>query len=157
MNTASKAPDNFLAKIKVNDSGCWEWLGYISQKGYGQLSCNCRGIAAHTFSYELFIGPVPMGLELDHLCNVKHCVNPVHLEPVTQAENMRRAGGYALLAQKGGRARGVQLKAKTHCPQGHPYDAVNTYINKGARNCRICPQLARKKKMAKGQSNNDNK
>lgn len=138
MNTASKAPERFLDKIKVNETGCWEWQGYVSLEGYGQLTYDHRGVVAHIFSYELFIGPVPMGLELDHLCNIKHCVNPAHLEPVTKAENMRRAGGYAMLGYKGGLVRGAQLKAITHCPQGHPYNAENTYINKGHRNCRTC-------------------
>jgi hypothetical protein len=108
---------------------CWIWVGGHNSDGYGAFSLGGRGKngPAHRFAYELLIGPVAVGLELDHLCRVPDCVNPAHLEPVTHAENTRR-----------GRA-GVHQAAKTHCPHGHPYDEANTYrARNGQRVCRAC-------------------
>jgi hypothetical protein len=70
---------------------CWEWDDAISVKGYGRCIIERRSAQAHRVVYEMMRGPVPDGLELDHLCCVRHCVNPDHLEPVTHAENLRRA------------------------------------------------------------------
>lgn len=91
---------------KITD-GCWYWSGAKHHKGYGNL----RGRMAHRISYEQFIGPIPKGLQLDHLCEAKNCVNPFHLEPVTNQENKLRWADNL-----------------THCPQGHPYDSNNTRI-----------------------------
>lgn len=76
----------------------------------------------------MFVGPIPDGLVIDHLCRNPQCVNPMHLEPVTPEENTRRGIG------------GWNTRAKTHCPQGHPYSGANLYINptSGARVCRTC-------------------
>lgn len=78
--------------IVVTEVGCWHWQGAIGSHGYGQF-LGPDGVVglAHRISYELHIGPVPEGLQLDHLCRVRPCVNPAHLEPVTCAENLRRA------------------------------------------------------------------
>lgn len=81
-------------------------------------------VPAYRFAYEFLVGPIPDGLELDHLCRVRLCVNPAHLEPVTHAENNKRAG-----------------VAKTHCKWGHPYNEANTYRRRdrpGNRQCRVC-------------------
>ena len=84
---------------------------------------------AHVFAYKLLVGVVPGGLELDHLCRVPACVNPAHLEPVTHAENLMRSP----VAPTAINAR------KTHCPQGHPYVAGNTYYRaNGHRHCKTC-------------------
>jgi hypothetical protein len=72
-------------------------------------------------------------MHLDHLCRVRACVNPDHLEPVTQAENIRRGHGYA-----------AWQRAKTHCPQGHPYAGDNLLIDQGRRRCRICYTVMRR-------------
>lgn len=81
----------FCDRLEIGKRGrCWEWTGGRDGNGYGRIRVGGRQQGAHRISYELFVGPVPTGLELDHLCRLRHCVNPGHLEPVTHAENMRR-------------------------------------------------------------------
>jgi hypothetical protein len=86
---------------------------------------------AHRFAYELLVGPIPDGLALDHLCLTTGCVNPAHLEPVTVAENSRRAAAHY-----------HANRAKTHCIHGHPFDGENTYVHmtrgRPARGCKTC-------------------
>lgn len=117
--------------IKVNKdgpNGCWEWKASTAN-GYGRFWWG-RGKSslAHRYSYETTKGPVPEGLELDHLCRNRACVNPDHLEPVTRLVNQRR-GNSPMQAQR----------KQTHCKRGgHPLDATNTYLWHGMRRCRIC-------------------
>ena len=115
--------DYFEQRVQRGPS-CWEWTGAKNPKGYGYMPAFGRGhYLAHRMSYELFVGPIPEGLELDHLCRNRGCVNPDHVEPVTHLENMRR-GAFA---------------TRTLCVNGHHYDAVNTYIRpNGNRDCRVC-------------------
>lgn len=76
---------------KVDASGdCWEWTGGRTDTDYGLFNVDRRMVKAYRFSYELLVGPIPDGLEIDHLCRMRHCVNPDHLEPVTRSENNRR-------------------------------------------------------------------
>jgi hypothetical protein len=107
-----------------SDSGCWIWRGTVNASGYGCFynpATQADGLA-HRLSYEAIVGPISDGLTLDHLCRQTRCVNPDHLEPVTLAENARRAG-----------------QAKTHCPKGHPYDQSNTGKGyRGSRRCLTC-------------------
>ena len=88
--------DRFNAKWTADADGCWIWNGRLSDDGYGVLDLSWRGggpksCYAHRAAYELLVGPIPDGLELDHLCFVRSCVNPAHLEAVTHVENLRRA------------------------------------------------------------------
>jgi hypothetical protein len=132
-------PERFWAKVDKDgplsahrpDLGpCWVWTKSLTN-GYAQFRVGGGKRYAHCIAYEMLVGPVSGGLELDHLCRIKRCVNPAHLEPVTHAENMRRG------------AVGDWQRAKTHCVQGHPFDAVNTYVDpNGSRKCRVCLRAA---------------
>lgn len=79
----------FIEKVE-HTGGCWFWKGCVSPKGYGQVTVGPRRRPAHQVSYEIHIGPIPDGLEIDHLCRNRDCVNPDHLEPVTHLKNLRR-------------------------------------------------------------------
>lgn len=79
------------SKIHVNSAtGCWEWTAAVSSDGYGQAKRAGRVQRAHRYIYEILVGPLGSGLQLDHLCRVRHCVNPAHLDPVAPLENIRR-------------------------------------------------------------------
>lgn len=80
-----------LNRYKIIDTGCWIWQGYIGPHGYGQIKWNGKSKVAHRVIYEIFKGQIPEGLIIDHLCSVKSCVNPEHLEAVTFSENSQRA------------------------------------------------------------------
>lgn len=112
-------------KIEIDPiAGCWLWTGRLYPGGYAKISIGHRGTAlVHRLTYEMHKRPIPEGMQIDHLCRVRRCVNPDHLEPVTHAQNARR-GAWAV---------------KTHCKNGHAYDAENTHISKsGGRSCRAC-------------------
>lgn len=90
------AVDRFAAKVALAPSGCLEWMGSTNPGGYGSFaarptSVDSKRVMAHRWSYEHHVGPIPSGLDLDHLCRNRKCVNPAHLEPVTRSENVRRA------------------------------------------------------------------
>lgn len=119
--------ERFAEKYRVDDSGCWIWTACTHQFGYGEFRFRGKCARAHRVAYELLVGPIPEGLTIDHLCRVRNCVNPAHLEPVTFAENVRRGAA-----------------AITHCPHGHEYTEANTLHQRGRRNCRTC-RRARKR------------
>ena len=75
------------------ETGCWEWQISKTPNGYASINIDGKNTMAHRVSYEAFVGPIPNGLTIDHLCRVRHCLNPEHMEPVTRGENSRRAGG----------------------------------------------------------------
>lgn len=132
----------FVENTDIAPLGCWLWTGVISDQGYGLIRRDGRYRRAHRVNYERCVGPIPSGLVLDHLCRVTRCVRPNHLEPVTSAENTRRGDFSHLRETRPNHFHGVAVinAAKTHCPQGHPYDEANTYIERynGARRCRKC-------------------
>ena len=110
-------------------SDCWLWGDPQDHHGYGRVYVAPRIVVAHRFVYEALVGPIPEGMELDHVrargCLHRNCVNPEHLEVVTRSQNVQRAD--------------LWQRAVTHCPQGHEYSGVNLYINpKGDRVCRAC-------------------
>lgn len=114
-------PDNIAAKIDFGP-GCWLWMGATQTRGYGSAALNGRTHLAHRLVYELLVGPIPTGLTLDHLCYVKRCVNPNHLEPVTAVENKRR-----------------ETSSRTHCLRGHELAGANLRVNgNGHRSCKTC-------------------
>ena len=129
---------------KVDAAGdCWEWTACRNEHGYGSfVTERPKKVKAHRMAWELLVGPIPDGMVLDHLCRNPRCVNPDHLEVVTQRINMLRGYGIARRAANA-----------THCPQGHPYNAENTaYTKKGHRACRACI-LARSRKTHDYQGN----
>ena len=120
----------FWERIRI-DGSCWLWTATLWPNGYAQMSINGIKRLIHRWAFETFRGPIPEGLQIDHLCRRKNCVNPAHLDVVTNRENTIRGDGPRLL--------GERQRGKTHCPQGHPYDEQNTYISSvGKRHCRKC-------------------
>lgn len=131
--TQSTLVDRFLALVSVEpNTGCWLWTGGLRVRDYGQFDNKL----AHVAAYEIFVGPVPDGLELDHVCRVHLCVNPRHLEAVTHAENMRRG----IWSEEGKRRSALDRTSKTHCKKGHEFNEINMRIRKidGGRECRAC-------------------
>lgn len=122
--------DRVTLNVAVDEaSGCWNWRLTIGRHGYGQMGVRRRTFLAHRFSYEALVGPIPSGMQLDHLCRNRPCVNPDHLEPVTPQVNIHRSPI----------APGAINARKTHCPKGHGYTPSNTYYQRnGGRLCRTC-------------------
>lgn len=119
---------------KVRADNCWLWSGAINDDGYGIL----RRKSAHRFSYEMHFGAIPKGMEIDHICCVRSCVNPRHLEVVSHTENVRRSWDRGQREHLRDRL-GVSQAAKTHCSHGHEYSIENTRIDEaGRRRCRQC-------------------
>lgn len=121
-----------LAGVDTTDpEKCWTWQGSTKPQGYGNIGLLVNGVKAthrvHRVSYETFVGPIPEGLTLDHLCRNRACINPGHLEAVSLRENILR--GLTLAA--------AQIQ-QTHCKKGHPLSGDNLRTYKGHRHCRVC-------------------
>ena len=121
-----RLPARFWTKVRILENGCWEWVGAKDGKGYGQLRVDGRNRPSHRLAYEALVGLIPAGLEPDHLCRRPSCVIPLHLEPVTHAENLRRADW--------------PNSRKSSCPYGHPLSGDNLIRHgpSGGRACRKC-------------------
>ena len=124
--------DRFWDLVEKNwDTGCWLWTGTrttYKREGYGRFNGPDGLVLAHRFAYELLVGPIPEGLQIDHLCRVRLCVNPAHLEPVTHTENVLRGTGPTAINAR-----------KTHCNLGHEFTPENTGQNtNGGRLCLKC-------------------
>lgn len=127
----------FMANILEQPDGCWKWLGNMNLGlGYGMVQHpqRRRNVPAHRWAYELFVGPIPDGLHVDHLCRNRRCVNPLHLEAVTQRENTLRGMGIAAINAR-----------KTHCPKGHEYTPENTYLQGPLKRNRVCKTCVRER------------
>lgn len=129
------AEDRFWSRVDRRDNGCWLWTGSAPRPGYGRFWVDGGKVYAHRFAYELLVGPIPEGTEIDHLCRTPLCVNPDHLEAVPHRVNiLRSTSPLAARAQQ------------THCVNGHPFDAANTYVSpNGTRKCRTCGRLRRRR------------
>ncbi len=130
--------DTFWLKVEKDQSGCWLWTAAINQFGYGSTG---KGpgkpgtMLAHRFAYEYLVGSIPPGMTIDHLCRVRNCVNPQHLEPVPYAENRRR-----------------EYERRTVCKNGHPVTTENIAHRPdrpNARECRACRVLHRERAKAR--------
>ena len=128
MTSAEEA--RFWAKVEKTD-GCWLWTGCLQSEGYGQVRLWGRALYTHRVSYELANGPIPVGLHIDHLCRVRRCLNPAHLEAVTHAENVRRA-------------------MASHCKLGHPFSVTLRRFPNGKSHCVECQRIRDARRTAPG-------
>lgn len=139
--------ERFADDARFRDpSECWDWTGPIGANGYGvhafQRNGRYTSTSAHRAVWEALVGPIPAGLQIDHLCRRTTCCNPAHLEPVPPKVNVARSGGVAAINS-----------AKTHCPLGHELRGDNLLESAGRRICRACKRATgrRTKARRKGQ------
>lgn len=123
-----KPVSEFFYRHILKTGTCWLWTGRIYPNGYGQFHARTKVVYAHRWSYEFHVGPIPQGKELDHICRVRHCVRPGHLEAVTHRENVRRGNA-----------------VKNHCIHGHAYNKQNMWLDKhGWKHCRACNRIRKR-------------
>jgi hypothetical protein len=125
-----KAIEDRLLRLSERRGDCLVWTGSLSYSGYGRIQVNSEGgnTGAHRVAYQVWVGPIPDGLQIDHLCGVRNCIEPTHLEAVTHRENLLRSGNFI--------ARNAWA---THCIHGHEFTPENTKVrDKGHRECRTC-------------------
>ena len=127
--------ERFDEKYIIRKSGCWEWTGYINDGGYGTFHTSERPVLAHRFSYNRAYGEIMEGLELDHLCRNRRCVNPNHLEQVTRRENTMRGNAPQKLKL---RQKMIADQRMEKCKNGHSYRETPPYMNGLRKHCRIC-------------------
>ncbi len=139
---ASTLTQYFGDRVAVGD-GCWSWLAAHDDEGYSLAHFRERRTRGHRIAYELFVGPIPDGLTIDHLCRNKGCVRPSHLEPATIKENSWRGGCISAVNA-----------SKTHCKYGHEFDDANTITHgPGYRICRACKRIDQLIRRATGKNN----
>ncbi|GAA3948015.1 HNH endonuclease signature motif containing protein [Microbacterium soli] len=134
------ALNRWRSKIEKNDDGCWIWAASLGGGGYGKFFFDGAYRSAHRWGWEALVGPIPTGLDLDHLCRNRRCVNPDHLEPVTHRENIRRG------MQSRGRG-----DVESKCPSGHVRTSANTRVDKRFKSlvCRDCAREALRRHRAR--------
>ena len=117
-----------LKTFLVTKSDCHEWNGHVTKNGYGLTYCNKKTCYVHRLVYEYYFGSIPTGFQIDHLCKNRKCMNPNHLEAVTQKENILRSDGITAIQSR-----------QTHCVHGHPLSGDNLYVSpKKHRSCKTC-------------------
>lgn len=136
MSALDQLPAHWRDRIQIGpippglDTPCWIWTGSGNGDGYGQASYQGKQQFVHRVAYTIIVGPIPDGLQIDHLCRVRHCLNPQHLEPVTSLENSLRS----------------DRATRTRCIRNHPLSGHNLIIKKsgarGRRECRTCALAA---------------
>jgi hypothetical protein len=129
--------DKIRANVSIDGRGCWRWRRSKQANGYGicYSGGKYRTRYAHRIAYLEFVGPIPAGMCIDHLCRTRDCCNPDHLEVVTVRENLRRGRGHG---------------SETHCPAGHEYSAANTHTDAGGhRHCRKCDRNRKRERRAR--------
>ena len=117
-----------MRRVRIESpDGCWIWMGALKGGGYGHINTKGRHFPVHRVAYEALVGPIPVGLQLDHLCRTRTCVNPAHLEPVTARENSHRGARWT-----------------THCSKGHERTPETTAwdAKTGGRHCRPCSKAS---------------
>jgi hypothetical protein len=133
--------ERFWSKVSKSD-GCWLWIAYRDEKGYGAFGFKGKVQRAHRVAYELALGPIAPGMHVLHSCDNPSCVNPSHLRLGTHADNMR---------DRIERGRNPHLN-RTQCIHGHPFDAENTYVTPdGRRSCRACHNGRRRDRRRRAQ------
>ena len=133
------ARERFMSHVRIADDGCWQWTGWCDSRGYAKTTAVGRKGKdwAHRVAYQLFVGPIPDGLTIDHLCRNTSCVNPDHLEPVTRRENIRRA-----------------KPERTVCRHGHSLADAYTdrtpagFLHKKCRTCTLARVRRRRERLA---------
>ena len=133
--------DKFIVKDCGYDTPCWVWQAATLPNGYsrfhptGPFTGGNTMVYAHRYSYEIFRGAIPSGMQIDHLCRVRGCVNPAHMEVVTNKVNSLRSESFT-----------AKNARKTHCPKGHEYSGSNLYVSsQGYRQCKTCREAYKKK------------
>ena len=118
--------ERFWDKVDITNS-CWNWEALCNKDGYGRINSNGTMLLAHRYIYEILENHIPIGLELDHLCRNRKCVNPNHLDIVTKKENWSR-----------GNSQSAKQSRQTHCKNGHEYSKHGIYLQNGHRRCIPC-------------------
>jgi hypothetical protein len=130
-----------LTKYSRQDGDCIRWTGVRGAKGYGHIGVDGKTRIVHRVAYELLVGPIPDGLEIDHRCRVRDCINVAHLEPVSHVENVRR-----------------RRDNPDHCAQGHPFTEENTYWARWRarpnpiRKCKRCRHMYKARRWAQAKA-----